>query len=134
LQDVYRSTTGEVSSDIFANGGWDFISGIFTDAVNWYRGRYLREPSDKDYSVKAASGAEPDSFLLSGEQNTSFPGRLILTSSEAEAGQMRALHLKLRRTYRGDERARELAKTVSQLDIQRKRILSAFAQFGHIGD
>jgi hypothetical protein len=133
LQDIYRDTSSEVSVDILANGGWAYISAVYTDAFNWFRGKYLREPSERDYSIKAAAEGKTDSFWLNAEENTPFAGHLISTPGETEANQLRALHLKLRRNYRNNERARELAGMISQIEIQRNRLLNAFSQLNRLG-
>ncbi|HEX7475381.1 MAG TPA: hypothetical protein VF318_05390, partial [Dehalococcoidales bacterium] len=135
LQDVYRDVSAEVTLDIFAGGGWSYISAVYTDAFSWFRGKYLREPSERDYSIKAETegAGVAASVSLNGEQNTPFPGRLILVPIEADAILLRTLHLKLRRNYRNNERAKELAGMIAQLEVQRNRLLNAFAQFNRLG-
>jgi hypothetical protein len=53
-------------------------------------------------------------------------------SSEEEALQLRSLHLKLRRAYRDNNKAREVASMLTQLEVQRSRLLSFFSQFGRL--
>ena len=134
LQDIYRDATAEAGQDILANNGWGFISGVYTDALSWFMGKYLREPSDRDYSVKpgAKVGESPQLFELSGEASTPFPGVLIQAADENAAVQLRALHLKLRRNYRNNDRAREVVGNTTQLDVQRERLINAFNQFNRL--
>jgi hypothetical protein len=133
LQDIYRDTSDEITWDIFTNEGWGYISGIYTDAFSWYQGKYLREPSDKDYSIKPeANSGGTNVFGLYGETGSPFPGRLIQTAEEKEAMQLRILHLKLRRAYRNNDRARSVVSMIAQLDVQRGRLINAFNQFNRI--
>jgi hypothetical protein len=134
LQDIYRDTTAEVTWDLIANGGWAYISGVYTDGVGWFQGKNLREPSDRDYSVKAesAAGEEPVIIGLYGDQNTAFAGLLVKAHGETEVQQLRALHLKLRRSYRGSDKLKDLVNLITQLDVQRTRLLNAFSQFNRL--
>jgi hypothetical protein len=135
LQDVYRDASAEITLDIFASGCWSYISAVYTDAFSWFRCKYLREPSEREYSIKAETAGvdEVPSFSLNGEPNTPFPGRLILAPAEADAVQLRTLHIKLRRNCRNSEKVKELAGTIAQLEFQRKRLLNAFTQFNRLG-
>ncbi len=69
---------------------------------------------------------------LSGEETTSFAGPIMQASSEEEALRLRSLHLKLRRAYRDNNKAREVASMLTQLEVQRSRLLSFFSQFGRL--
>ena len=71
MQDIYRDALAEVPQDFLSKGGWAFISAVYVDDVGWFRGKSLREPSERDYTIKAASGPDggPDiqsSRLLGG--------------------------------------------------------------------
>jgi hypothetical protein len=94
--------------------------------VSWFRGKYLHEPSERDYNIKPQDGR------LSGEDNTSFAGPMMQASGEEEALRLRSFHLKLRRAYRDNTKAREVASMLTQLEVQRSRLLSFFSQFGRI--
>ncbi len=135
LQDIYRDASAETTMDILANGGWSYISAVYVDAFSWFQGKNLREPAEREYGIapETEDAEKSGFFVLSGQPNTHFAGRLIQTSSEEEAVQLRTLHLKLRRNYRNNERARELAAAITQLEVQRNRLLSAFAQFNRLG-
>jgi len=133
LQDIYRDSTSELGQDIFVENGWDYISAVYSDAFGWFQGKNLREPSERDYSIKAeplSNGAS--TFTLSGESNSPFPGKLIQVTDEKQAVQLRALHLKLRRTYRSNERTRSLVSMIMQLEVQRGRLINAFNQFNRL--
>jgi hypothetical protein len=134
LQDIYRDASAEVTWDILANNGWGYISGVYTDALSWFLGKYLREPSERDYTVKpdAKSGEGPGSFVLSGESSTPFAGPLVLSPDENEAITLRALHLKLRRNYRNNDKSKEVVGYITQLGVQRERLLNAFNQFNRL--
>ncbi|MBM2825642.1 MAG: hypothetical protein HW402_1306 [Dehalococcoidales bacterium] len=132
LQEVYRDIGTEPAFDLTTKGGWAFIAGVYTDALSWFRGKSLLEPSERDYSIKPsdAPDEETEVLCLYGEESTCFSGPLIQVLDEKEALQLRALHLKLRRTYRNSDRARQLVAMMTQLEVQRSRLLSAFSQFG----
>ncbi len=134
LQDIYHDTTVEVTWDLLSNGGWAYISGVYTDGVGWFQGKNLREPSDRDYSVKteSPSGEQPAVTGLYGEPNTVFAGLLVKTPGEADVQQLRALHLKLRRTYRNSDKLKDLVSLITQLEVQRNRLLNAFSQFNRL--
>jgi len=135
LQDIYLDTTAEVTWDLVSNGGWAYISGIYSDGINWFQGKNLREPSDRDYSVKVESpaGEQPAVMGLYGDQNTAFPGLLAKAPGDTEVQQIRALHLKLRRGYRNNDKLRDLVNLISQMDVQRNRLINAFSQFSKLG-
>jgi hypothetical protein len=134
LQDIYRDTIAEAPSGFMEKGGWTFISAVYSDAVSWFRGKFLHEPSERDYTIKPQGGREYEikTLLLSGEDTTSFAGPIMQASSEEEALRLRSLHLKLRRAYRDNNKAREVASMLTQLEVQRSRLLSFFSQFGQL--
>jgi hypothetical protein len=134
LQDMYKDTTTEITWDILANGGWGFISGVYNDSISWFLGKYLREPSDRDYTVKqeGETGEGMSTFGLYGAQNTPFAGLLVQAPGEKEASQLRTLHLKLRRMYRNNDKAKDVVSMLTQLDVQRNRLLNAFSQLNRI--
>ena len=135
LQDIYHDTSAEITWDFMANDGWTYITAIYADGVAWFQGKNLREPSDRDYSIKTESAAdeEPVVMGLYGDQNTSFGGLLVKANGDAEIQPLRALHLKLRRNYRNSERLRDLVGLVTQMEVQRTRLLTAFSQFNRLG-
>ena len=102
--------------------------------MSWFRGKFLHEPSERDYTIKPQGGREYEikTLLLSGEDTTSFAGPIMQASSEEEALRLRSLHLKLRRAYRDNNKAREVASMLTQLEVQRSRLLSFFSQFGQL--
>lgn len=135
LQDIYHDTSAEITWDFMSNGGWTYLTGVYADGVAWFQGKNLREPSDRDYSVKteSAAGEEPVVMGLYGDQNTAFGGLLVKANGDAEIQPLRTLHLKLRRNYRNSERLRDLVGLITQMDVQRTRLLTAFSQFNRLG-
>jgi hypothetical protein len=131
LQDMYKETTAEISWDILKDGGWEYISGIYIDSITWYQGKNLREPSDKDYTVKPQDNPAEGNiqFALFAEQSTSFAGILARTLDEKDTAKLRVLHIKLRRTFRTNDRASELVHILTQMEVQRGRLINAFSQF-----
>jgi len=126
LQEIYRDAISEIPSDFLAKGGWEFVSAIYSDALSWLLGRSLRDPAERDYILKP--GREGRTLWLWGEDNTSFAGPLIQVLNENEASAARSLHLKLRRTYRNSDRARQLVSMITQVEVQRDRLVNAFRQ------
>jgi hypothetical protein len=134
LQDIYKDATAESDMNILANDGWGFISGVYTDALSWYLGKSLREPSERDYAVKSEGNAAggTGAWALYGEQNSIFAGLLVRAADEKETLQLRALHLKLRRAYRNNDKAREVASITTQLEVKRAKLLTDFSQFNRL--
>jgi hypothetical protein len=134
LQDIYRDIAGAVTWDILEKGGWDFVSAVYTDALSWFMGKHLREPSERDYSIKSdkQAGVDTNTFGLYGEPNTPFARLLVWHTDDKEVMQLRTLHLKLRRNYRNNDKARDVVSIITQLDVQRGRLLSAFSQFNRL--
>lgn len=134
LQDIQRDSVAEIPSDFLEKGGWGFISAVYSDAISWFLGKSLREPSERDYTTKAESdpGEEAKALWLCGEDTTSFAGPLIKVADEKEASQLRTLHLRLRRSYRNSNRARDVANTMTQLEVQRSKLLNVLSQFGRL--
>lgn len=101
--------------------------------MGWFLGKSLREPSERDYSIEPlGSGEEAGKLWLWGEEVTSFSGPLLQAADEKEASQLRTLHLKLRRTYRNNEKSRQLVSMITQLEVQRSRLLSVLSQLSHL--
>ena len=127
LQDIYRDTVAEIiPSDFIARGGWEFISAIYSDTLSWFRGKSLRDPAERDYILKRKG--RPIRLWLCGEDDTSFAGPLMHVHNENESSVVRTLHLKLRRTYRNSDRAKQLASMMTQVEVQRDRLVNAFSQ------
>jgi hypothetical protein len=135
LGEIYRGCITEVHSDFLGKGDWRFVSAIYSDAMGWFRGKFLHEPSERDYAIKwTGPGEEKDVIWLCGEETTSFAGPLIQAQNEKQALQLRALHLKLRRSYRSSGRARQLAEAIAQLELKRDRLVNAFAEISRPTD
>jgi hypothetical protein len=126
LQEIYQDAIAEIPSDFLAKGGWEFISAIYSNALSWFLGKSLRDPAEQDYILKR--GEEGGTLWLWGVDNTSFAVPLIQVLNENEASAARALHLKLRRTYRNSDRARQLVSMMTQVEVQRDRLVNAFSQ------
>jgi len=135
LQDIYKETSVEMSWDILNNGGWGFVAAVYSDSFSWYQGKYLREPSEREYNIKSGGNASEGSeiqYELIGETNTPFAGLLIKANGETEAAKLRTLHLKLRRSYRNNDKTREIVNMIAHLEVQRSRLLNAFNQFNRL--
>jgi len=129
LREIYRDCIAEVPSDFLGKGGWRYISAIYSDTTGWFRGKSLQDPSERDYAIKwSTPEGDTNVIWLYGEENTSFAGPLIEAQDDNEAQRLRALHLKLRRRYRSSERAKQLVGMITQLQLQRERLVSTFAQ------
>ncbi len=126
LQEIHRDAIAEIPSDFLAKGGWGFVSAIYSDALSWFQGKSLRDPAERDYTLKP--GEEGRTLWLWGEDNTSFAAPLIQVLNENEASAARALHLKLRRTYRNSDRARQLVSMMTEVEVQGNRLVNAFSQ------
>jgi hypothetical protein len=102
--------------------------------LSWFRGKSLRDPSERDYIIKPQGGPEygTEALWLCGEEATSFAGPIMQVSDEEEAWRLRSLHLKLRGTYRDNNKAREMTAMITQLEVQRSQLLSVFSQFGRL--
>jgi hypothetical protein len=135
LQDIYQETIKEAAPPGFMKkGGWEFISSVYADAVSWLRGKSLHDPSERDYIIKPQKGLAHGKRTLEliGEETTSFAGLIIRASSDEETLRLRSLHLKLRWTYRDNNRAKEIATMLTQLEVQRNRLLTFFREFGRL--
>jgi hypothetical protein len=134
MQDIYKDVIAEVNWDIIANGGWAYVSGIYADSLSWFLGKYLREPSEREYLFKPeGKNNEGNSvFGIYGEANTPFAGLLIQSPGDEETARLRALHMKLRRVYRNSDRGRTIVGMITQLDVQRAKLSSAFSQFNRL--
>ncbi|MBI4286883.1 MAG: IPT/TIG domain-containing protein [Chloroflexi bacterium] len=132
VQDIYRDAGAEVAQDFVSRGGWAFVSAVYSDTLGWFRGKSLREPSDRDYAVKTADSPDggPSIVWLYGVESTLFPGALVQAADEADAQRLRALHIQLRREYRASDKAKQLVAVVTQLQVQRFRLISALGQLG----
>jgi hypothetical protein len=132
LQQIYRDAITEVPPDFLERGGWGFISAVYADAMSWFVGKSLRDPSERDYIIKPRGGPDEggEERWLCGEETISFAGQLLLAPDDKEALRFQALHLRLRRTWRNNSQARQIAAVITQLEIQRSRLLNVFSQFG----
>ena len=133
LGEIYQEIAAEVSWDIFPNGGWVYISAVYMDSFNWFQGKYLKEPSERDYSIKPETMAPgQNGYGLYAEPGTPFAGLLIQCQEEKDAQQLRALHLKLRRNMRNSSRIKSVVSSVIQLEVQRNRLINTFSQFNRL--
>ena len=130
---VYQDSKSEMPHDFLERGGWRYLTAVYTDALNWYAGKSLYDPAERDYRLEAPDGNKAATQRwLAGEVNTVIAGRLILAHDEKEAQQLRNLHLKLRRNWRDSEKARQIAAAITQLQLKRNELLNAFSQFGRM--
>ncbi|HLB27633.1 MAG TPA: hypothetical protein VJK47_00320, partial [Dehalococcoidales bacterium] len=131
LQKIYGEATAEFPAGILEKDGWGFVSAVYLDALRWFLGKSLHDPSERDYVIKSGGGADEGagSLYLWGEESTAFGEPLIQVADEKEAARLRLLHLKLRRTYRNSDVAKQLIDMMTQLAVQRDRLSGAFGQF-----
>ena len=129
LRNIYKDTSTELNGDLLDNNGWGFISGVYNDSVSWFLSKYLREPSDRDYTIKPGTDT---TVGLYGAANTPFEGLLAQAPGEKEAMLLRMLHLKLRRSYRNSDKSKQMASLLTQLEVQRSRLLNAFSQLSRL--
>jgi hypothetical protein len=135
LREIYRDVTGDVPAEAVQEEGWRFIFSVYADALGWFRGRLLREPSEREYLVESgASEGAGTSLSLVREDGTPYAGSLLRGLDQGEALEARELHLRLRRTYRRSERANALVGMVAHLEVQRESLLSALQQVGGLGE
>jgi len=131
LREIYRDAKAEISPDILKNNDWDFVSAVYSDAMSWYLGKSLQEPSERDYMSKpeTENADEIDRIWLWGSGSTVFNFPLLSTANEEEYNRCRGVHIRLRRSYRNSQRARQIASMITQLEVQRSRLISSFSQF-----
>ncbi|MFH1030965.1 MAG: hypothetical protein V1767_00110, partial [Chloroflexota bacterium] len=133
LQDVCREASAEATVEVLAKGDFKFVFGVYSDALSWFRGKSLEEPSERDYAITPVESGEGTVLWLNGQSGSVFAGPLVPAADEAEAVKLRTLHLRLRRTYRNNERAKQLVSMIAKLEVQRTRLLSALGQLGNAG-
>ncbi|MFH1087571.1 MAG: IPT/TIG domain-containing protein, partial [Chloroflexota bacterium] len=135
LRDIYHEASAGMPQNVQDESAWAFVGAVYSDAISWFLGKSLRDPSERDYAVARGGSTDerPAEFWLHGGDATCFAGPIAHASSEEEALKLRALHLKLRRTYRASDRARSIVAALAQLDVQRSKLLSVFSQFGNFG-
>jgi hypothetical protein len=135
LRDIYQDVAGEVPAEAVKEEGWRFIFSVYVDALGWFRGRFLSEPSEREYLVESGAGEEAGASLsLVREDGNPYAGDLLRGLNQGEALNARELHLRLRRTYRRSERANALVGMIAQLEVQRESLLSALQQVGGLGE
>jgi hypothetical protein len=137
LQEIFRDTSVDVPVEAVRQGHWRYVFGVYADSLGWFRGKFLREPSDRDYLFKDGVGppeAAQGIAWLQGAEGTPFAGDLLPWVNRSEAQDMMERHLRLRRNYRASERAKGLVETLAQLEVQRDRLLGALDQLSHLGE
>jgi hypothetical protein len=133
LRDIYAVAVREADSELSTQAYWPYIAAVYSDAMNWFLGRSLREPSERDDSIRPAGDSAAATRYLYAEDTTPFSGQLLQAADEAQATRLRSLHLKLRRMYRNDERARQLASLITRVEVQRNHLSDSFSQLGRAG-
>lgn len=134
LQQIYRDTLAETTLEPLVQSEFRFVFTIYSDAISWFRGKSLEEPSERDYTIGTivGSGSETEVLWLQGATSTTFAGSLIQAQDEPEALRFRVLHLRLRRTYRNTDRAKQLVGMMTTLEVQRSRLLTSLRQLSNL--
>ncbi len=133
LQQIYRDATSEAAPDLMDKGGWAFVAAVYTDALSWFRGKSLRDPAERDYKIESKGGESGAVVIrLYGEEATPFAGLLAQAPDEEETLRLRSLHLSLRRRYRNNDQAISVTAMITELQVQRSRLLSVFSQFDQL--
>ena len=132
IHQIYTESSTDIPADFLARGGWSYLTSIYVDAINWYAGKSLHDPSERDYKNETPVESEKGTpqYWLSGESTTLFAGRLISAQDEKAISDLRSIHLKLRRLWRNNEKVRQMCSSITQLQIQRSELINAFNQFG----
>ncbi len=124
LQSIFHNELVSSPENILSNNGIPFITGVYADALAWVRGKFLNQPTEQDYSIRADTNNKGQSiFSLYGQETTPFAGPLISVPDEKQALDYRNLHIILRRKYRQDEQAKSLAQMIMQAELLRTRLL-----------
>lgn len=133
IRNIYQEATAEIPPDTLGANEWDFVAAVYSDCMSWFLGKSLRDPSDRDYVIKSNSNnEETNPIFLWGTESTSFAVPLISAPDEDKIIQYRNVHLKLRRAYRTNARAKQIVGMITQLEVQRSRLASAFSQFAEV--
>jgi hypothetical protein len=133
LQDIYLGAKAGIPTDFFQKGGGEFISSVYSDAIGWFLGKSLREPSLRDYAIKPDdANAGMMALWLAGEGDAYSSRPLVQALEEKDASRLQALHLELRRKYRNSSQAKRVADMITQSEVRRTRLLNVLNQFGQI--
>ncbi|HLF05498.1 MAG TPA: IPT/TIG domain-containing protein, partial [Dehalococcoidia bacterium] len=120
LQEIFRDAAVDVPVEAVRQGHWQYVFGVYADSLGWFRGKFLREPSERDYVFKDAV-ATPEAVQgiawLQGAEGTPFTGNLLPWVNRSEAQDLMDRHMRLRRNYRASERAKGLVETLAQLEV-----------------
>ncbi len=133
LQDIYQAILAEVDIDIITAEGWNYISAVYMDSFIWFQGKYLREPAERDYSIKSEPADDGSiKYNLYAESGVPFEGLLLSLEDEIVAAQMRSIHIKLRRFFRNNAHIKAVVSSIIQLEVQRNRLIGALSQFNRL--
>ncbi|MSQ05908.1 MAG: hypothetical protein EXR54_00715 [Dehalococcoidia bacterium] len=137
LQEVFRDSSVDVPVEALRQGHWQYVFGVYSDSLGWFRGKFLREPTERDYVFKespAPAAGGRGLMWLQGAEDSPFAGDLLPGVDRSEAQEMLERHMRLRRNYRASERAKDLVETLAQLEVQRDRLRGALDQLSQMGD
>jgi hypothetical protein len=133
LRRIYGEVNAALSPETPRGKQWPFVLAVTQYTLAWFRGTYLREPSARDYSLKAIASAGEDSLVsLQGAETTPFLGPLVEGLSEKDALARRDLHIQLRISYRSNEEARSLAAKMASMDILRDQLMRDLADLSQL--
>jgi hypothetical protein len=130
LRAVYEDLTASLSPETPADHRWRLALAAVQDALAWFRGTHLKEPSAREYvlrSVTDGSEASKQASVVSTD-DTAFRGLLIEGITESDAISYRDTHIQVRNRYRDGEQARLLAAKMAQMDVLREQLMRAVGQ------
>lgn len=127
LRNIQEDLGPSLPAHFPAHQRWQLTFAAGQDALSWFQGTFLREPSARDYTIATASDGTAS---LGGADDTPFGATLASGLGQGEAATLRNAHLGLRATYRGSDQARDVAAKLTQTTVLRERLVQAIASLG----
>ncbi len=131
LREVYENLAAALPPQTPKGQRWRLTLAVGQDALAWFQGTFLQEPSARDYVLKSPPGpAEVNAISLFGAEGTPLRTLLVEGLTEADATLYRNVHIQCRVRYRDNEQAGLLAARMTQVNVLREQLLQAIAQLG----
>ncbi|MSP77978.1 MAG: hypothetical protein EXR67_00185 [Dehalococcoidia bacterium] len=130
IQDAHSHLMTAISPDAPTDHRWKLSVAVAQDSIAWFRGTFLKAPSQRDYLIKSQAAAN-EAFkiaTLAGADEAPFRDLLIEDIAEADAISYRNTHVLVRTTYRANERARLLAAKIVHVEVLREQLQRTIAQ------